>query len=109
VIMQWWWLHMSIHCIWRLKIHLAYVYQGCVIHFGWVLSLIACVMDKVCNPEVTQDVRWLTKSGIAPEVIMQWLWLHMHIHCIWKLANILHMSDKDVWSTMGGSYASLLA
>ena len=32
--------------------HLAYVYQECVIHFGWVLSLIVCVMDKVCGPVV---------------------------------------------------------
>jgi hypothetical protein len=109
VITQWRWFHISNHCIWRLKIHLACVYQGCVIHFGWVLSLIACVMDKNCNPAVTQDFCWFPKSWLAPAMIMQWWWHHMHIHCIWKLANILHMSDKDVWSMLGGSWTSFLA
>ena len=48
-------LSRSMHYSLERKKNLEYVYQGCLIHVGWVLSLIACIMDKVCSLAVTQD------------------------------------------------------
>ena len=93
---------MPIHWIWRLW-NTLYMYDmdyGCVIHSGWVWSHIACVMVWFAV--------WFPKSGLAPAWIMKWWWIHMPIHCIWRLCNTLYMYDMDVWSTLGGSEASLL-
>ena len=62
----------------------------------------------VCSLWVTQDFGWFPKLQSAPAVKMKWWWNHMPIHCIWRLSNTLYMYDMDVWSTLGGSKASLL-
>ena len=72
--------------------HLVYVWPGCVIHSGWVWSLIACVMVWIVAK------LW---SRICAD-LSKW-WIHMPIHCIWVLSNTLYMYDMDVWSTLGGS------
>ena len=55
----------------KVKNHLEYVYQGCVIRIGWFLRFIACVMGWVYSLAVTQDYCTFPKSGQAPAVIMQ--------------------------------------
>jgi hypothetical protein len=63
----------------------------------------------ICCPGVTQISRWLPEALSAGAAGMLLGRIHMHIHCIWRLSNTLHVSDIDVGSILIGSTASITA
>jgi hypothetical protein len=64
----------------------------------------------ICCPGVTQISRWLPKALSAGAAGMLLGRIHIHIHCIWRLSNTLHVSDIDVLgSILFGSTASITA
>ena len=64
----------------------------------------------ICCPGVTQISRWLVpKAWSMRSAVMLLGHIHIHIHCIWRLSNTLHVSDIDVGSVLIGSTASITA
>jgi hypothetical protein len=64
----------------------------------------------ICCPGVTQISRWIPKALPAGAAGMLLGRIHIHIHCIWRLSNTLHVSDIDVLgSILIGSTASITA
>jgi hypothetical protein len=63
----------------------------------------------ICCPGVTQISRWLPKALSAGAAGMLLGHIHIHIHCIWRLSNTLHVSDIDVGSILIGWTSSITA
>jgi hypothetical protein len=101
-------IHMHIHCIWRLSntLHVSDIDVGSILIGLQPQSLHFTI---ICCPGVTQISRWHPKAWSAGAAGMLLGHIHMHIHCIWRLSNTLHVSDIDVGSILIGSTASITA
>jgi hypothetical protein len=81
--------------------HLACVCQWCEINLDWVYSLHHYISPRFLAKELPRILGGLPKAWSAKAHI------HMHIHCIWRLSNTLHVFDNDVKSIWIGSTASI--
>ena len=95
VVLAWWWLHMPIHCIWRLStsFHMSSVNVGAIL--CWVIAsatMIALFVAQLCHRFELSFQFWANTCG----VVLAWWWLHMPIHCIWRLSSSVYMSSVDV-------------
>jgi hypothetical protein len=61
----------------------------------------------ICCPGITQISRWLPKAWSMRAAVMLLGRIHIHIHCIWRLSNTLHVSDIDMGSILIVSTASI--
>jgi hypothetical protein len=108
-----------LECCYNTSICTSTAYEGCQTPYmcltlmwdpSWLgLQPQSLHFTIICCPGVTQISRWLPKALSAEAAGMLLGRIHMHIHCIWRLSNTLHVSDIDVGSIMIGSIASITA
>ena len=61
---------------------------------------------SICCAPANQDFSRLPKSEPTSVVETAWWWIHMPIHCIWRLSITLYMYGWDVWTNPCGFGAS---